>query len=127
MLVSGIGVVYLHQYLSFYIGALIFGIGSSAAVIPYTIAKEANPDSVKGSTTGAINFLVFSFSAFLAPIFGLALQQVSGAEPLTLQTFHQADLIWAVAIILSLILTFFLRETGAAARPPPFATSPHSC
>ncbi|KAB2943599.1 MAG: MFS transporter [Hyphomicrobium sp.] len=117
MLVSGIGVVYLHQYLSIYIGALIFGIGSGAAVIPYTIAKEANPDSVKGSTTGAINFLVFSFSALLAPVFGLALQQFSGAELPTLPTFHQADLIWAGAIILALILTFFLRETGAAAKP----------
>ena len=39
-------------------------------MIPYTIIKEANPDNVKGSATGAINFVVFSFSACLAPVFG---------------------------------------------------------
>jgi len=126
MLISGIGVVTLHHYLSLKIGGLLFGLASGAAIIPYTMAKEANPDSVKGSTTGAINFLVFTLSAFLAPIFGLALQRLSGAESLTLRSFHQADIIWAGAIVLSLILTFFLRETGAAARPAPFATPTRS-
>jgi CRP/FNR family cyclic AMP-dependent transcriptional regulator len=40
------------------------------AMIPYSIIKEVNPDEVKGSATGAINFLVFVMSAFAAPAFG---------------------------------------------------------
>jgi MFS family permease len=121
MLASGIGVVYLHQYMPAYVGGLLFGVGSGAAMIPYTMIKEVNPDNVKGSATGAMNFLVFSFSAFLAPVFGFVLLQFSDAKSLTLETFHEADLIWVGAIVLSLILTFFLRETGAAARRAPFA------
>lgn len=126
MLVGGIGVVYLHQYLPPYIGGLLFGIGSGAAMIPYTVVKEVNPDEVKASTAGAMNFLVFAFSAVLGPVFGLALQRLSGAEPLSLGTFHEADLIWVGAIALSLVLTALLRETGAAARSAPGAAPARS-
>lgn len=122
MLVSGVGVVYLHQYLSPHVSGLLFGIGSGAAMIPYTIAKEINPDHLKGSTTGAMSYLVFSLTAIMGPVFGLVLERSAGAQSLNLQVFHQADLIWAGAIILALILTFFLRETGAAARPAPLTT-----
>ncbi len=126
MLISGIGVVYLHQYLPPYVGGLLFGVGSGAAMIPYTMIKEVNPDNVKGSATGAMNFLVFSFSAFLAPVFGFVLLRFSDAKPRTLETFHAAYIFWGGAIVLSLILTFFLRETGEAAKPTPFAAPARS-
>ena len=116
MLLSLIGIVYLHELMQPYVGGLVFGIGSGAAMIPYTMIKEVNPDHVKGSATGAMNFLVFSLSAFLAPVFGLVLVSLSGGPPLTLQTFQEADLIWVGAILLSFILTLFVRETGAAVR-----------
>ena len=126
MLLSGGGIAYLEAFIPPYLGGLVFGIGSGAAMIPYTMIKEANPDKVKGSATGAMNFLVFSFSAFLAPVFGLALMRFSGGHTLTLANFQDADLIWAGAIILSLILTLFLRETGAGPRQAPatLAVSP---
>ena len=111
-----LGIVYLSAFIPPYIGGLIFGIGSGAAMIPYTMIKEANPDNVKGSATGAMNFLVFSLSAFLAPVFGFALMHLSGGKTLTLENFQQADTIWAAAIVLSLVLTFFLRETGTGAK-----------
>lgn len=117
MLLSGAGAVYLHEYLPPYVGGLLFGVGSGAAMIPYTMIKEVNPDDVKASTAGAMNFLVFTFSAFLGPVFGLALQRLSQNQPLMLSTFHQADLIWVGAIVLALILTAFLRETGTALTP----------
>ena len=117
MILSLIGVVYMPGVLPPYVGGVAFGIGSGTAMIPYTMIKEVNPDSVKGSATGAMNFLVFSFSAFLAPAFGFALFHLSGGQPLTLAVFQEADLIWVGAIALSFILTLFLRETGAAARP----------
>jgi MFS family permease len=110
---AGIGVVYFHQYLPPYAGGLLFGFGSGAAMIPYSMIKEVNPDHVKASTAGAMNFLVFTFSALLGPVFGLALQRLSDGKALTLTTFHWADQIWGGAIGLALILTFFLRETGA--------------
>jgi hypothetical protein len=94
---------------------------SGAATIPYPIVKEVNPDPVKASTAEATNFLDFTFSAFLGPVFGLTLQRVSGGEPVTLVTFNLADLIWVGAIVLAFILTFFLRELGAEARRAPLA------
>jgi MFS family permease len=111
MLISGVSIGYLNAFVPSYIGGLLFGIGSGAAMI-----KEANPDNVEGSVTGAMNFLVFSLSAFLAPVFGFALMRFSGGRPLILENFHQADFIWLGAIVLSFILTLFLRETGPGAR-----------
>ena len=115
-LLSAIAIVYLPGLLPPYVGGLVFGIGSSAAMIPYTIIKEVNPDSVKGSAAGAMNFLVFSLSAFLAPVFGLALVRLSGGHQMTLETFQEADVVWIGAIVLAFVLTLFLRETGSAVR-----------
>jgi len=116
MLASLIAIVYLPGLVPPYLGGLAFGIGSGAAMIPYSMIKEVNPENVKGSAAGAMNFLVFSLSALLAPAFGLALMRLSGGKPLTLHTYQHADLIWVGAVVLSLVLTWFLRETGAAAR-----------
>jgi len=125
MLLSIISLLYMPGLLPHYVGGLAFGIGSGAAMIPYTMIKEVNPDNVKGSATGAMNFLVFSLSAVVAPAFGLELSHLSGGQPLTAAVFQQADLIWVAGIVLSFILTLFLRETGVAARsaPPAAATA----
>ena len=48
---------------------------------------------------------------------------LSGGKRLTLENFQQADTIWAAAIVLSLVLTFFLRETGAGAKQVPVPAS----
>jgi hypothetical protein len=47
-------------------------------MIPYTIIKEVNADEVKGSATGAINFLVFTLSALMAPVYGVLVQVSNG-------------------------------------------------
>jgi len=116
MLIYIVGIICVPQLVPPYAGGFLFGIGSGAAMIPYTIIKEVNPDRVKGSATGAMNFLVFSLSALLAPAFGFALAKLSGGLALTTATFQKADLIWLAAIVLSFVLTLFLRETGARAR-----------
>lgn len=116
MLVALVGIVYAQDFMPPYVGGLLFGIGSGAAMIPYTVITEVNPEQVKGSATGAMNFLVFSFSAFLAPTFGLLLVDLAGRQPLAPATFAHADVVWICAIVLSLVLTFFLRETGTGGR-----------
>jgi MFS family permease len=124
MLLSLLGIVYFPGNIPPYAGGLLFGIGSGAAMIPYAMIKEVNPDRVKGSATGAMNFLVFSLSAVVAPVFGLTLRNLSHGRALTLATFQKADLLWLAAVVISLVLTLFLRETGARARGAPPVEQP---
>jgi MFS family permease len=96
---------------------ILMGIASGAAMLPYTVIKEANPPALGGSATGVINFLNFTFSALLGPVFGSRLVS-AGTDGTALELAHyQAGfkpLLYGVAI--ALVLTFFLRETGAAVR-----------
>ena len=64
-----------------YVLGLTAGLGSGAAMLPYTVIKEANPPDMSGTATGVINFLNFTFSALLGPVFGWILAAVSGGAP----------------------------------------------
>ena len=108
-----------------YVLGLAAGIGSGAAMLPYTVIKEANPPEVSGTATGVINFLTFTFSALLGPVFGWILAAVSGGAPSMSLTHYQTafePLLYGVA--LAIVLTLLLKETGPAARPPSPALVP---
>jgi MFS family permease len=94
------------------IGCLIFGVASGAAMIPYTIIKEVNPDEVKGSATGGINFLTFGVTALVGPIFADLLGKGFASTQNHVAHFRQSGLFWLGGIILAIGLSVFLRETG---------------
>jgi hypothetical protein len=115
MLLMALVILYLpHDIMPPYVAGLMLGIGSGAAMIPYTIIKEVNADEVKGSATGAINFLVFTLSALMAPAYGWVLVQLSGGAALGLPVFQEAGIIGVGGIVLAIVLSFFIRETGWA-------------
>ncbi|MDR3461120.1 MAG: MFS transporter [Beijerinckiaceae bacterium] len=117
MLVAALAILYLPPNSAPpYLLGLLLGIGSGAAMIPYSIIKEVNPDEVKGSATGAINFIVFVMSAFAAPAYGWLLQKLAGGGALSLDTFTKGGATGIAAIVVAMILAFFIRETGSAAR-----------
>ena len=96
---------------------LLTGIASGAAMLPYTVIKEANPPQLAGTSTGVINFLNFTLSAFLTPVFGSTLQSVSaGADRMQVEHFQTTftPLIYGVGA--AVLLTLFLKETGPAVR-----------
>ena len=98
-----------------YVTGLVAGLASGAAMLPYTVIKEANPPSVSGTATGVVNFLNFTFSALLGPVFARRLTHVSGgASPMSLEHYQIAfePLLYGVAIAIA--LTFLLKETGTA-------------
>ena len=101
-----------------YVLGLTAGVASGAAMLPYTVIKEANPPGLSGTATGVINFLNFTFSALLGPVFGRALAAVSGgASSMELAHYQTAFEPLLAGVALAIILTLFLRETGSAVRP----------
>jgi MFS family permease len=117
MLVGTLAIFYLPpETFPPYMLAFLLGFGSGAAMIPYSTIKEVNPDRAKGSATGAMNFMVFVLSALLAPAYGWWLQKLANGGPLTHDVFSRAGSVFVVAIVLAVIVTVFLRETGSARR-----------
>jgi MFS family permease len=102
-----------------YVIGFTAGVASGVAMIPYTVIKEANPPNVSGTATGVINFINFTFSALLGPVFASILASVSGnASRMSLDHYQIAfePLLYGVAI--AIVLTLLLKETGPAVRPP---------
>ena len=98
------------------------GIASGAAMLPYTVIKEANPPQVSGTATGVINFLNFTFSALLGPVFARhpARAWAAGVEGWTSTHYQTAFEPLLYGVGLAIVLTLLLKETGpAAARSPP--------
>jgi MFS family permease len=95
----------------------VFGIASGAAMIPYTIIKEANPDEVKGSATGGINFITFGVTSCLGPLFA----KFYGRSELTTSAgeahFQGAGIFMLVVITIALIMTYWVKETGLKRKP----------
>jgi MFS family permease len=102
-----------------YVVGIVAGVASGAAMLPYTVIKEANPPELSGTATGVVNFLNFTFSALLGPVFGWILLRVGGgAREMELEHYRTAfePLLYGVALAIG--LTLLLKETGPAARQP---------
>lgn len=92
---------------------LLAGIASGAAMVPYTVIKESNPSRLGGTATGVINFLNFSLSALLAPLFTILLQHASGgSDKMALPHYQRAFTPLLLGVCIAIALTFRLKETG---------------
>jgi MFS family permease len=100
-----------------YIIGLVAGIASGSAMITYTVIKEANPPQLSGTATGVINFINFTFSALLGPVFAwLLTNAASKAAKPELAHFQASFLPLLFGVALAIILTFLLKETGSAVK-----------
>jgi MFS family permease len=115
MLVGFTQLLYFPTLLPAWLTLFILGVASGAAMIPYTIIKEVNPDEVKGSATGAINFLTFGVTAAIGPIFAERFGKTLGAQTIdSAAHFRQAGLFWVGVLVAALMVGSMLRETGRA-------------
>jgi len=100
-----------------YVLGLVAGIASGSAMLPYTVIKEVNPPQFGGIATGVVNFLNFTFSALLGPVFGWLLHYFSGdATVMQHQHYQMAFAPLLIGVAVAIALTYFLNETGASAR-----------
>src|SRR6478672_5853090 len=100
-----------------YVIGVVAGIASGAAMLPYTVIKEANPPQFSGTATGVINFLNFTFSALLGPVFGRLFQSISsGSTQITLEHYQATFQSLLYGVALAVVLALVLRETGPAVR-----------
>ena len=95
---------------------LLAGIASGAAMIPYTVIKEANRPEHSGTATGVINFINFSTTAALGPLFASRLSEVSGGGERAAAHYQATFTPLLYGVALAILLTFILRETGPKAR-----------
>ena len=108
---------------------LIAGIASGAAMIPYTVIKEANRPEHAGTATGVINFINFSTTAVLGPLFASRLMAASGGGEREIAHYQSTFTPLLYGVALAIVLTLVLRETGpgkrrrSAAEQAEFATS----
>jgi len=107
--------LFLPGLLPVQITMLIFGTASGAAMIPYSIIKEANPDKVKGSATGAQNFITFSMTALIGPIFASLYGKTLATTSDHVHHFQMAGILFLITMLIALLLTLILKETGRAA------------
>lgn len=116
MIVSLLQLLYLPQLVSSYASTLLLGIASGAAMIPYSIIKESNPDHVKGTATGIINFFTFGVTSLLGPLFahlfGSTLYNNADNEI----HFRSAGLFWIVCIGIAIVTGLIIKETGTKAK-----------
>jgi MFS family permease len=102
-----------------YVVALVAGVASGAAMLPYTVIKEANPPEASGTATGVVNFLNFTFSALLTPVFGWVLLRVGGGlAEMRLEHYQASFTPLLFGVGLAILLTLFLKETGPAIQRP---------
>jgi MFS family permease len=102
-----------------YVLGLVAGVASGAAMLPYSVIKEANPPQFGGTATGVINFINFTFSALLGPVFGGILQRVSGPDgQRDLSDYQRTFLPLLFGVAIAIVLALVLKETGRAAQRP---------
>jgi MFS family permease len=90
------------------------GLASGAAMLPYTVIKEANRPEHAGAATGVISFINFSVTALLGPALGLLLTRASSGGVRLLGHYQVAFQPLVYGVGLAIVLAMCLRETGRA-------------
>lgn len=94
----------------------LFGFGTGAFMIGFTIAKELNSVALAASVIGLINTGDALFGAFSEPLAGKLLdvfwqgKTVAGAPAFSLHDYHLSLLMLPVYLLLALVILVFLRK-----------------
>ena len=114
-----LALVLYHKYgvLPVYSVGLVAGVASGAAVLTYSVIKEANPPERGNTAIGFVLFMNYGLAALLGPVFGVLMTKVSNGGPRGLIHYQIAFAPLMYCVGLAVVLALFLRETGPAPRP----------
>jgi len=112
MIGSFAALIFLPTTIPAALSAFIFGTASGAAMIPYSIIKEANPENVKGSATGGQNFITFSITALLGPLFADSYGKTLSAATDHTAHFRTAGTFFLITTAIALVISLVIHETG---------------
>ena len=118
-------VIYIHFFVPgfnpsetlWYVLLLLYGIVNSGIIPSYALASEVNKKEVTGMAIGFTNMASVLFGAIFIPIVGWILdsawggQMHSGAPVYTEANYEIAFLLLPICLVLSFVLTFFIKET----------------
>ncbi len=118
-------VIYIHFFMPgfnpsetlWYVLLLLYGIVNSGIIPSYALAAEVNKKEVTGMAIGFTNMASVIFGAIFIPIVGWILdsawggQMHSGAPVYTEANYEIAFLLLPICLVLSFVLTFFIKET----------------
>jgi len=74
-------------------------------------------DPARKPVMGVVNFINFTFSALLGPVFGWLLQKVAGGKTFGLDDYQTAFSPLLIGVGIAIVLTVILKETGPGKSP----------
>lgn len=95
----------------------LIGFVTSSQVLTYPLIAELNPIYITSTAVSIDSLCIMSSGFIVPPLFGWLMEHdgghavVNGAAVYTAENFHTAMLILPVSFVISLIITFFMRET----------------
>ncbi len=104
---------------------LFFGLGlfTAAQTIGYPVISESNPKMMTSSAMGVSSVLIMGSPMVFEPIFGWLMDKswdgkmIEGVHVYSAQTYHHSMLLLTAVLAVSLIASFFIRETYAKENP----------
>lgn len=96
---------------------LIFGVITSVQVIVFAVGREVSPKHIAGTSVALTNTFVMMGGVLFQPIIGVLLdwhwngQMLNGVGVYSIQNYQFALSILPIGLLISFILSFFLRET----------------
>ncbi len=109
-----------------YVTFFVFGFFSSAQVIAFAVGREISPDKSAGTAIAVTNMLTMIGGVLFQPLIGKILdwhwlhsgvgQVANGVRVYTTGDYQVALSVLPIALLLSVLLTLFLRETNCRVR-----------
>jgi MFS family permease len=111
-------IIYLPVSLTMYsVLFFLLGLTSSTQIISYPTVAESNPKILTATSVSVVSFTTLSGGAIFQPLFGYIMDKgndfaiVNNVHIYSAADYHHAMFIMPIAMVIALLVTFFIRET----------------